>query len=85
MAAYESWLHAPLSHAQVSLALSQLLKQPPSDFDNHLYVDRALRQSNAEDAAVAVRMNVTRIERLIAEMERRGARVLLYELPYAGR
>jgi hypothetical protein len=26
-------LHAPLSHAQVSLALSQLLKQPPSDFD----------------------------------------------------
>ena len=83
VAAYESWLHTPLSHVQVSLALSQLLKQPPSDFDNHVYVDRALRQSNAEDAAVAVRVNVARIEQLIAEMERRGARVLLYELPYS--
>jgi hypothetical protein len=83
VAAYESWVHAPLSHAQVSLALSQLLKQPPNDFDNHIYVDRALRQSNAEDTAVAAQVNVARIEQLIAEMERRGARVLLYELPYS--
>jgi hypothetical protein len=83
VAAYEGWLHAPLSHAQVSLALSQLLKQPPSDFDNHVYVDRALRQFNAEDTAIGVRVNVARIEQLVAEMERRGARVLLYELPYS--
>ena len=27
--------------------------------------------------------NVTRIEQLIAAIERRGARVLLYELPYS--
>src|SRR6266481_2019063 len=30
VAAYENWLHAPLSHAQVSFALNQLVEQPPS-------------------------------------------------------
>jgi len=81
VAAYENWLHAPLSHTQVSLALNRLLKQPPSDFDSRVYVDRAVQQSNAEDPTVAVRASVTRIEQLIAAIERRGARVLLYELP----
>ena len=66
VAAYENWLHAPLSHAQVSLALSRLLEQPPSDFDNRVYVDRALQQFNAEDPTVAVRINVNSIEQLIA-------------------
>ncbi len=83
VAAYESWLHAPLSNTQVSLALSRLLKQPPRDFDNRIYVDRALQQLNADDPSVAVRANVTRIEQLIAAIERRGTRVLLYELPYS--
>jgi hypothetical protein len=74
-----------LNHTQVSLTLSQLLKRPPSDFDNQIYVDRALQESNVEDedTAVTTRVNVARIEQLIAEMERRGARVLLYELPYS--
>src|SRR5258708_1163411 len=81
VAAYENWLHAPLSHSQVTLALSRLLKQPPSDFDSRVYVDRAVQQSNAEDPTVAVRDSVTRIEQLIAAIERRSARVLLYELP----
>jgi len=83
MAAYENWLHAPVSHTQVSLALGRLLEQPPSDFDNRVYADRALQQSDAEDPTVAVQANVTRIEQLIAALERRGARVLLYELPYS--
>jgi len=81
MAAYENWLHAPVSHTQVSLALGRLLEQPPSDFDNRVYADRALQQSDAEDPTVAVQANVTRIEQLIAALERRGARVLLYSFP----
>jgi hypothetical protein len=83
VAAYENWLHAPLSHAQVSLALSRLLKEPPSDFDNRIYLDRALQQANAEDPTDAVRANVARIGQLIVAIEQRGARVLLYELPYS--
>jgi hypothetical protein len=83
VAAYENWLHAPLSNKQVSLALSQLLNQPPSDFDNHVYLDRAVQQSNAEDPTVAAHANAKRIRELIPAVEQRGARLLLFELPYS--
>ena len=83
VAAYENWLHAPLSHAQVSFTLNQLVEQPPSSFDSHIYADRALQQFNAEDPSVAARMNARRVEQLIPEIERRGTRVLLFELPYS--
>jgi hypothetical protein len=81
VATYENRLHAPLNHAQVSSSLRQLLNQPPSDFDNHVYVDRALEQWNADDPTAAIQMNVTRFAQLIPAIERRGARVLFFELP----
>jgi hypothetical protein len=81
VAAYENRLHAPLNHAQVSSALHQLLERLPSDFDNRIYVDRALEQWNAEDPTAAVQMNVSRIEQLIPMIERKGSHVLLFELP----
>jgi hypothetical protein len=81
VAAYENRLHAPLNHAQVSSSLLQLLEQPPSDFDNRIYVDRALQQWNAEESTAAVRNNVVRIAQLIPAIERRSARVLIFELP----
>ena len=81
VAAYENRLHAALNHAQVSSSLRQLLNQPPSDFDNHVYVDRGLEQWNADDPTAAVQMNVTRFAQLIPAIERRGARVLFFELP----
>src|SRR5712664_1269598 len=76
VAAYENWLHAPLSHTQVSFALNRLLAQSPSDFDNRIYADRALQQFNAEDPTLAARMNVKRIEQLIPAVEQGGARLL---------
>ena len=72
VAAYENWLHAPLSHAQVSFALNQLVEQPPSNFDSHIYADRAFQQFNAEDPSIVARMNARRIEQLIPDTERRG-------------
>jgi hypothetical protein len=83
VAAYENWNHEPRTHAQASFALMRLLQEPPSDFDNHIYLDRALQQANAEDPSLAARANVKRLDELIAAVERRGARVLLFELPYA--
>jgi hypothetical protein len=83
VAAYENWRHAPRSHSQVSFGLSQLLRQPASDFDNRIYADRALRQMNAEDPTAAAWTNVKRIEQVIFAVEQRGARVLLFELPYS--
>lgn len=83
VAAYENWLHAPLTHAQVAFGLNQLLKQPPSDFDSRIYADRALQQFNAEDPTDAVRANAKTIRQLTVAVEQRGARLLLFELPYS--
>jgi hypothetical protein len=83
VAAYENWLHAPLTHAQVSSALDKLLKQP-SNLVSDVYADRALQQFNAEDPTDVAQANVKRVEQLIASIEQRGARALLFELPYSG-
>ena len=83
VAAYENWHHAPVNHAQAFSALSRLLEQPPGDFDNHVYVDRALQRLNAEDPTDTVTSNVERIERLMRTVEQKGGRLLLFELPYA--
>jgi hypothetical protein len=85
VAAYENWNHAPMDHAQVVLALDRLLKQPPSDFDNHIYVDRAFQEMNAGDPTVAVGINIMRIQHLLSDAERRGVRVQFFELPYSDR
>lgn len=37
VAAYEQWIHTPLTHDQVALRLRKLIGQPPSDFDNRIY------------------------------------------------
>jgi len=83
VAAYEQRLHAPLTHEQVALNLLRLVEQPPSDFDSRVYADRALQQFNAEAPAEATRINAKRIGELIQRVEQRGARVLLFELPYS--
>jgi len=83
VAAYESLLHAPITHAQASAAHTRLLSQPPSDFDNHVYVDRAVQQANTEDPTAATQINVQRIQQLILALEQRGVRVLLFQLPLA--
>jgi hypothetical protein len=81
IAAYENWNHAPLTHARAAAALGRLLAQPPSEFDNHIYVERALQQENTEDPTAAVQRNAKRIEELIVTLEQRGAQVLLFEAP----
>jgi hypothetical protein len=83
VAAYENWLHVPLTHAQVSATLDRLLKEPPSDFDSRIYADRALAQFNAQDSVDVTQVNMDRLEQLIASIERRGSRALLFELPYS--
>lgn len=83
VAAYEQRLHVPLTHEQVKLDLRRLVGQPPRDFDSQVYVDRALQQFNAEDPTDVAQFNAKRIEELVRVVEQRGARVFLFELPYA--
>ena len=83
VAAYENRIHAPVSHAEVEASLQRLLEQPPSDFDNHVYVERAVQQMKEEYPISIVKKNVETISKLIDALEQRGARVLLMEMPYA--
>lgn len=83
IAAYESWNHAPPDPARVRSALDDLLGQAPSDFDNRVYVERAVHEMNSNDPAAAVRANLAMVRELMAEIERRGARALLIEIPQA--
>jgi hypothetical protein len=82
VALYENWMHAPASHSQVSTKLDRLIMQPPGDFDNRVYVERAVSQFNALDPSPVVRTSVDLIQRLILELEGRGTKVFLFELPY---
>ena len=59
------------------------MRQQPSEFDNKVFVDRAVGEMNAEDPTEATQANVARIRELIAEIERRGGRALLIEIPFS--
>jgi hypothetical protein len=83
VAAYEQLRHAPLTYPQVAPDLRRLIAQPPGEFDNRIYMDRAVQQFNAEDPTDTTRSNAKRIGELIRMLEQRGARVFLFELPYA--
>jgi hypothetical protein len=83
VAAYETWAHAPLDRARARAATAQLLTRPPSDFDNQVYVERMLQGMNAEDPSDMVHQNVERLKRLIEDIEQRGSRAFLIEVPFA--
>ena len=84
VAAYETWNHLPPPDpAQMRAALEALLRQPPSEFNNHVYVERAVREENAHDSTTAARANADLIKQLIGELERRGTRALLIGIPFS--
>ncbi len=83
IAAYETWHHKPPTGADARAGRDRLLSEPPSTFDNKVYLDRAIEQMNDEDPTVQTRASVARIKELIDDLERRGSRVLLLEIPLA--
>jgi hypothetical protein len=83
VAAYETWNHPPPDPAQMRAALEALLRQPPSEFDNHVYVERAVREENAQDPTTAARANADLIKQLIGGLEQRGTRALLIGIPFS--
>ena len=83
IAAYETWNHAPPSLGQAHAEQERLLNQPPSTFNNKVYLDRALAQMNEGDPTGPARANAARIKDLVDEIQRRGARAFLIHVPLA--
>lgn len=82
-AAYETWNHATADPAQARAQHDRLLSEPPSTFDNKVYLDRAVEQMNVEDPTKPTRTNVALIKTLIEDLQRRGTRALLIHVPFA--
>lgn len=82
-AAYETWNHATSDPAQARAQQDRLLSEPPSTFDNKVYLDRAVEQMNVEDPTKPTRTNVALIKTLIEALQRRGTRALLIHIPFA--
>jgi hypothetical protein len=51
-------------------------------FDNKAYLELALRQMNEGEPTGPVRANVARVSELIDEVQRRGSRAFLIEIPF---
>ncbi|MCK1383973.1 hypothetical protein [Bradyrhizobium sp. 21] len=83
IAGYETWKHGTPNPARAQVERDRLLRQPPSTFDNKVYLDRALEQMNEGDSTVPARANVVRIRQLIDELQRRGTRAFLVHVPFA--
>ncbi|GLR87265.1 hypothetical protein [Bradyrhizobium iriomotense] len=83
IAALETWSHTPPDAAKARAEREDLLRQPPSAFDNHIYLERAVGEMNAEEPSAQARANTTLIKQLIGEIERRGGRAYLIAVPFS--
>src|SRR5207237_2096658 len=68
VAAYETWNHTPPKAADSRAERDRLLTEPPSPFDNKVYLDRAVQQMNDGDPTVPAQVNVARIRELIDDI-----------------
>jgi hypothetical protein len=83
VAFYERWIHAPPDRRQAGDMFAAMLEARPSDFDNRVYVDRAMREWSVAPPTADMTKNVATLERLVKQIEERGSLVYFYSLPYA--
>ncbi len=84
IAFYERWLHAPPDRRQAKAAAAALLQGPPDDFDNRIYVERAMREWSAAPSDAIITDNLATLQRLVGKIAARGSRVYFYSMPLAG-
>lgn len=82
VAAYEKWQHTPRNRNETIAAANRLLIEPAQDYDNQAYLDRVVK-GYGQDVTAVLQTNVDQLARLVSSAKELGARVLLFELPYA--
>ena len=81
-AAYENWRHAPADRTLSNADADRILKEPPQEYNNQVYLDRVVK-GYGQDATAVLQNNVHQLAELMSSARGSGARVLLFELPYA--
>ncbi len=84
IAFYERWHHAPPDRRQAKVVAAALLRAPPSDFDNRIYVERAMSELSTAPSDAIMRTNLATLQRLVEKIEARGSKAYFYNLPLAG-
>jgi hypothetical protein len=84
VAFYERWRHPLPDRAQAKAAAAALLRNPPSDFDNRIYVERALRGWRTPPISGHVTNDLDAVRRLVEKVEARGSKAYFYLLPLFG-
>lgn len=82
VAAYENWQHAQRKRNESNAAANRLLAAPAGEYNNQIYLARAAKAFD-QDVTAALESNVDELARLVSAARSEGARVLLFELPYA--
>ena len=81
-AEHENWMHAPPTREQAVLTRARLLDQHPEQFDNRIYgVSTARCRGGSQRRSCKRRSNSA----TDWDLEQRGARSLLLEMPYMGK
>ena len=83
IAFYERWRHPPPDRSDARLVAAALLRDKPSDFDNHVWVERAMHEWSAAPAQAIMHTDLTALKRLVEKIEARGSKVYFYMLPVA--
>jgi hypothetical protein len=83
IAFYERWHHPPPDRNNARLVAAALLRDKPSDFDNHVWVERAMHEWSAAPAQAIMHTDLTALKRLVEKIEARGSKVYFYMLPVA--
>jgi hypothetical protein len=66
VALYERWHHAPPDRVRARAFAAALLQGLPSDFDNRIYVERALREWGTAPSDAIMTDNLATLQRLIS-------------------
>jgi hypothetical protein len=81
VALYERWHHAPPDRVRARAFAAALLQGLPSDFDNRIYVERALREWGTAPSDAIMTDNLATLQRLVDKIAARGSRVYFYTVP----
>jgi hypothetical protein len=85
IAFYERWHHPLRDRSRARALAAALLRGPPSNFDNQVYVARAMQAWSTAPTEVMMANDLTALKELVDKIEARGSSVYFYILPVAPR
>jgi hypothetical protein len=84
VAFYERWHHPSPDRDSAKAQAAALLKGVPSDFDNHVWVERVMHEWSTAPAEAIMTNDLTALKQLVERLEARGSKVYFYIVPAAG-